>query len=153
MSLHCVRKSRVLPVLILLLGMFLPATLVADNKKSRKVHPLTRKGAASELPVVKKVTGKTVTVGKKTYEISDTTRITVNGKSATVSDLRPGMQASVAGGVLRYGKTKADTVYKATRIVAKEDNKLEEKRREYNKKQEQRARELNRRYRQNQSRR
>ena len=52
---------------------------------------------------------------------------------------------SVAGGVLRYGKGEADTVYKASRITAKADNKLEEKRREFNRKQAERAREQNRR--------
>lgn len=100
----------------------------ADSKDRRKVVPLTRKGAASELPTVTKVRGDMVTIGKKTYKVSDSTRITVNGRSAKAGDLSPGMQVSVSGGVLRYGKGKADTIYKATRISAKADNKLEAKR-------------------------
>ena len=66
-------------------------------------------------------------------------------RAGTLGQLKPGMQVSVTGGVLRYGKGEADTVYKASRITAKVDNKLEEKRREFNKKQAERARELNRR--------
>ena len=129
-----------------------PAVLAQSHKNKKRYVPLTRKGAASELPTIKKVSGDTVTIGQKTYQITDFTKITVNRKPASVSDLKPGMQASVAGGVLKYGKTKSDTIYKATRIAATADNKLEEKRREFNKKQEQRARELNRRYRQNRNR-
>ena len=105
------------------------------------------------MPTIRKIAGDRVTIGKKTYKVTSFTSILVNGKKAKVADLRPGMQASVTGGVLRYGKGASDTVYKASRIMAKMDNKLEAKRREFNKKQAERARELNRRQSQNQRRR
>lgn len=143
--------SRIIPVLgaslFAVLAFVPPAGLGQNTDNQRRFVPLTRKGAASELPVVKKVSGETVTIGKKTYQITTFTKITVNGESATAKDLKPGMQASVSGGVLRFGKTRADTLYKATRIAARADNKLEAKRKEFNRKQEERARELNRRYR------
>ena len=140
--------------LMILAGAILfPVTAHGDNKNNRRVVPPTRKGAASELPTIRKVGGDSVTVGKKTYKITSFTKIVVNGKKATLGDLRAGMQASVVGGVLRYGKGAADTVYKASRITAKADNKLEAKRREFNKKQAERARELNRRLNQNRNRR
>ena len=140
-------------VLVLAGAILLPALSLGDNKNNRRIVPPTRKGAASELPTIRKVGGDSVTVGKKTYKITSFTRILVNGRKATLRDLKAGMQASVAGGVLRYGKGEADTVYKASRITAKADNKLEEKRREFNKKQAERARELNRRNNQNRNRR
>ena len=140
-------------VLALAGAILLPPLSLADNKNNRRIVPPTRKGAASELPTIKKVGGDSVTVGKKTYKITSFTKILVNGRKATLRDLKAGMQASVAGGVLRYGKGESDTVYKASRITAKADNKLEEKRREFNKKQAERARELNRRYNQNRNRR
>lgn len=131
------------PLLLVLVGMLcLPASVLAQNN-NRRVVPLTRKGAASELPTVGRVSGDTVTIGKKTYKVTDFTKITINGKKGSVGDLKSGMQASVTGGVLKYGKGKADTIYKATRIVAKADNKLEEKRKDFNKKQAERARKLN----------
>ncbi|MBL49806.1 MAG: hypothetical protein CMP28_12770 [Roseibacillus sp.] len=140
---------KMIRVSFLLLGgaMLLPLDSFAQSNKknNRRVVPLTRKGAAAELPTIKKVGGDSVTIGRKTYKVTSFTRILVDGKRATLGQLRPGMQVSVAGGVLRYGKGEADTVYKATRITAKADNKLEEKRREFNKKQAERARELNRR--------
>ena len=133
--------------LVLAGATLLPVDLFAQNnsRNNRRVVPPTRKGAASELPTIKKVGVDSVTVGRKTYKITSFTKILVNGKGATLGQLRPGMQVSVAGGVLRYGKGEADTVYKASRITAKADNKLEEKRREFNKKQAERAREQNRR--------
>ncbi len=140
-------------VLTLAGAVLLPALSLGDNKNNRRIVPPTRKGAASELPTIRKVGGDSVTVGKKTYKITSFTKILVNGRKATLRDLKAGMQASVAGGVLRYGKGEADTVYKASRITAKADNKLEEKRREFNKKQAERARELNRRNNQNRNRR
>ena len=140
-------------VLTLAGAVLLPAFSLGDNKNNRRIVPPTRKGAASELPTIRKVGGDSVTVGKKTYKITSFTKILVNGRKATLRDLKAGMQASVAGGVLRYGKGEADTVYKASRITAKADNKLEEKRREFNKKQAERARELNRRNNQNRNRR
>lgn len=148
-------RSRLCPLLgagLFALVALVPPAALADNKNQKRYYPLTRKGAASELPTVKKVGADSVTIGKKTYKITSFTKITVNGKSASLGQLKPGMQASVAGGVLRFGKTKADTLYKATRINAKADNKLEEKRKEFNRKQAERARELNRQYNRNRSR-
>lgn len=140
-------------VLVLVGIALLPLWASADNQKKKRIVPPTRKGAASELPTIRKIAGDRVTIGKKTYKVTSFTSILVNGKKAKVADLRPGMQASVTGGVLRYGKGASETVYKASRIMAKMDNKLEAKRREFNKKQAERARELNRRQSQNQRRR
>ena len=137
---------RLLGALLLVATLLVPADLQAQNKNNKnkkKVHPLTRKGAASELPTVKSVGGGMITVGGKTYEVSSSARITVNGRSASLSDIKPGMQASVSGGVSKYGKTKSDTIYKATRISARTDNKLEQKRKDWNKKQAEKARKIN----------
>ena len=131
----------------------LPLPSNGDTKNKKRIVPPTRKGAASELPTIRKVGGDTVTVGKKTYKVTSFTRILVNGKKAKVTDLKAGMQASVTGGVLRYGKGASDTIYKASRIIAKTDNKLEDKRRAFNKKQAERAREMNRRQNQGRTRR
>ena len=131
----------------------LPLPSNGDTKNKKRIVPPTRKGAASELPTIRKVGGDTVTVGKKTYKVTSFTRILVNGKKAKVADLKAGMQASVTGGVLRYGKGASDTIYKASRIMAKTDNKLEDKRRACNKKLAERARELNRRQNQGRARR
>ncbi len=138
--------SRILFCLLVAV-VFCPGASFADkkNKKNnKKVVPLTRKGAASELPTIKRINGDKVTIGKKTYQVNDLTKITVNGESAKVGTLSSGMQVSVTGSVLRYGKGKSDTLYKATRISAKADNNLEKKRKEFNKKQAERARQLNR---------
>lgn len=147
--------SRALGVLVLLLSLLVPTGLEAQNNKNKrkKVHPLTRKGAASELPTVKSVGGGMITVGGKTYEVPDSARITVNGKTADLGDIKPGMQASVSGGVSKYGKTKSDTIYKATRISARGDNKLEQKRKTHNKKQAEKARKINQRNNRNKNRR
>ena len=133
-------------LLVLTVTLAFPVESFAQsNKNNRRAVPPTRKGAASELPTIRKVGGDSVTIGRKTYKVTSFTRILVNGKRGPLGQLKPGMQVSVTGGVLRYGKGEADTVYKASRITAKVDNKLEEKRREFNKKQAERARELNRR--------
>ena len=140
--------------LLLMAGITLfPLPSTGDNKNKKRIVPPTRKGAASELPTIRKVGEDMVTVGKKTYKVTSFTSILVNGKKAKVTDLKAGMQVSVTGGVLRYGKGASDTIYKASRIMAKTDNELEAKRREFNKKQAERARELNRRQNQNRSRR
>ena len=118
-----------------------PTGLEANNRRNRAQPAL--KGAASELPTVKRVGNGMITVGEKTYEVPDSARITVDGEEADLSDIEPGMQAKVTGGVAKFGKNKADTIYKATRISAREDNKLEAKRKEWNKKQRERARRMN----------
>jgi len=147
---------RIFATVLLVLVVLAPAGVQAQNNnrnKKGKVYPLTRKGAAAELPTVKSVGGGMITVGDKTYEVPTSARIMVNGKPAELSAIKPGMQASVSGGVSKYGKTKSDTIYKATRISARGDNKLEQKRKDYNKKQAERAREINRRNNRNRNRR
>ena len=72
-------------VLILAGAILLPAPSFGDNKNKRRIVPPTRKGAASELPTIRKVGGDSVTVGKKTYTITSFTRILVNGRKATLS--------------------------------------------------------------------
>ena len=137
-------KARILAGVLLGSLVLVPAQVGAQNNKNRKkVYPLTRKGAASELPTIKRVSGRMITVSGKSYQVSDDTEITVNGERGSLRDLRPGMQVSVTGGVLEYGRTKSDTIYKATRITATRDNKLEAKRKDYNKKQAEKARKIN----------
>lgn len=138
----------ILAVLVVFVALLAPAELQAQsgnnkNTNKKKVYPLTRKGAAAELPTVKSIGGGMITVGDKIYEVPSSAEITVNGRSAELGDIRPGMQASVSGGVSKYGKTSADTIYKATRISARSDNKLEAKRKEENRKQAERARKIN----------
>ena len=130
--------------------LLVPVEALGAQKNSQN---RTKKGGAAELPVVKKVGKGMITVGKKRYEVSDTARIMVNGKPAELSDIKPGMQASVAGGVSKYGRTSADTIYKASRISARADNNLEKKRKAFNKKQAEAARKANQRNRRNQRRR
>ena len=147
----------ILRPLILGLGVLavLPLQAVGQGKhnQNRKNVPYTRKSAPSELPVVKRVADDRITIGEKEYVVTERTEITVDGEKASLGDIRPGMQASVAGGVLKYGRTKAETTYKATRISARADNKLDEKRKAYNKKQAERARKKNSRKNNNQRRR
>lgn len=132
-------------MLVLAVSLLGAASAPAGNNNKRKVVPLTKKGAAAELPTVRKVADGILTVGDKRYKVADTAEITVNGKPAELKDIKPGMQAAVTGGVEDYGETKADTLYKATKIVANTDNKLEQKRKEDNRKQAQKAREATRR--------
>lgn len=143
--------------LILGLGVLavLPLQAVGQSKndKNRKNASYTRKSAPSELPVVKRVADDRITIGEKEYVVTERTEIMVNGEKASLGDIRPGMQASVVGGVLKYGRTKAETTYKATRISARADNKLDEKRKAYNKKQAEQARKKNSRKKNNQRRR
>ena len=82
-------------VLILAGAILLPAPSFGDNKNKRRIVPPTRKGAASELPTIRKVGGDSVTVGKKTYKITSFTRIMVNGRKATLGDLKAGMQVEL----------------------------------------------------------
>ena len=140
-------RSLLRPLTVLVGGLvLLPLVAPAQgkNQKNRKNAPYTRKSAPSELPVVKRVAGDRITIGEKEYVVTERTEITVDGEKADLADVRPGMQASVSGGVLKYGRTKAETTYKATRISARADNKLDEKRKAHNKKQAERARRNNR---------
>ena len=125
--------------------------VAAEAQSNRNNAPSSRKGAASELPTVKKVDveAKRITVGKKEYTVTNLTKITVDGEKATLADIEPGMQAAVTGGVAKYGRTKADTLYKATRIQARGENDLEKKRKEYNKKRQEEARRNNRNFNRN----
>jgi len=111
------------------------------DRKNRNRRPATRKGRASELPTVKKLGADFVVVGDKHYEVNEWTEIIVNGEEATLADLAVGMQAMVTGGVRRYGDTRADTIYKASRIVARADNQLAKKAAEANKRANEREQE------------
>lgn len=126
---------RFLMALVLVAAVVTPADLCAKNNKKKKSKPRSTKGAASELPTVKSISGDIIVIGNKTYQISSSTVITVNGQSTSIGAIKSGMQASVAGSVLTYGATSADTIYKATRISARADNKLDAKRKAFNKKQ------------------
>lgn len=137
--------SRIL-LLLLLVATIMPVELQArNNNNKKKVQPASRKGAAAELPTVKSVRGDMIVVGKKIYKVSPTSQIIVNGIEASVSAIKPGMQAAVSGSVLTYGDSNSDTIYKATRISARSDNKLEAKRKADNKKQAEKARKANQR--------
>ena len=118
----------------------------ANNRRRRnRVQPLSKKGNASELPVIRSVGKNSITVGQKYYELSTFADVVVNGEKATIKDLRPGMQVMVAGGVKKRGETRAETIYKATRIVAREDNQLQKKAKEANRKAAEAARRANQR--------
>jgi hypothetical protein len=145
MNLRGRRVSRLFGILVVGLSLLAGADVHAATKNKGKVVPLTKKGAAAELPTVKKVGDGMITVGDKRYKVADLAEITVNGKPAQLEDIKPGMQAAVTGGVEDYGQTKSDTLYKATKISACTDNKLEQKRKEDNRKQAEKARQANRR--------
>ncbi|WP_338684296.1 hypothetical protein [Haloferula helveola] len=97
------------------------------KKKKNQKKPLTKPGHAAELPTVQWVRGNRFKVGKKTYVLSDFADVIVNGEEAKISDLKPGMQAMVTGSLKEAGDTSADSLYKATRVVARRDNNLEKK--------------------------
>ena len=113
------------------------------NPNPQVYRPLTKKGKAAELPVVTQVTESSVVVDGRTYEVSEFTSVIVNGKKASLGEVQVGMQVSISGSPKKYGKTRDDTVFKATRIVARSDNKLAAKAAEYNKNAEERARNAN----------
>lgn len=117
-----------------------------DNRRRRnRVQPLSKKGNAAELPVVRAVGANSITVGKKRYVLSEFADIIVNGEKATLKDVKVGMQVMVTGGVKERGDTQAETTYKATRIVARSDNKLQQKAKEANRKAAEAARKANQR--------
>ncbi len=120
-----------------------PALAAPRGKKRNKKKPLTKKGHASELPTVKWVRGQRFMVGDKTYELSEFGEVIVDGEEASISDLKPGMQAMVAGSLKEAGETSADSLYKATRVVARRDNDLEAKAKEANRKAAEAARKAN----------
>lgn len=109
-----------------------------DNKNNNRI--IIKKGNPSELPVVKSVSSKGITVGDKYYEVDASTDITVNGEKASLSDIKTGMQAWVVGGVREFGTNRDETIYTATRITARTDNQLAKKADEYNKNVEKQAR-------------
>lgn len=119
--------------------------LHAAKKKRKNVRPLSRKGNASELPRVQSVGADSIRVGGKRYVLSDSAEVIVNGKEASLSEVKVGMQAMMTGGVLKTGESSKDTVYKATRIVARTDNQLQKKAKEANKKAAEAARKANQR--------
>ncbi|MGB1130134.1 MAG: hypothetical protein ACPG4K_08785 [Haloferula sp.] len=82
----------------------------------------TKKGAASQLPVVSSVDEFSITVGEKNFMLSNFVKVVVNGKKATIEDVKPGMQVMVTGKRVVAGKTQAESIYSASRIVAR-DNK------------------------------
>lgn len=127
------------------------SSLKAAPKNRNQTRPLTKKGKASELPVVRSVGKKTIRVGDKLYEVTDFVDVVVNGEKASLKDVKPGMQAMVTGGVKKYGDTRADTLYKATRIVARSNNNLQKKANEVNKKRAEAARKANQRNNRNRS--
>ncbi len=110
-----------------------PSLEAAPNNNKNAHRPTSKKGKASELPIVKKVSNTSITVGDKYFEVSEFTVVMVNGEKATLGDIKPGMQASVTGGVAEYGANREETVYKASRIVARTDNELSKKAEEFNK--------------------
>lgn len=125
--------------------LIVPALLHAGQPQNNNNRPVSKKGKASELPVVKSVTHTGLTVGDKYFEANDFTQVTVNGEKGDLGDIKPGMQASVTGGVLKYGQNREDTIYKATRIIARDDNQLAKKAAEDNKKKAELARNANQR--------
>jgi len=110
----------------------LPAAAKSTGKNNSN-RQIAKKGKASELPVVQKVSPTGITVDGHVYEVNELTDVIVNGAKASVAQVQVGMQVSITSSPKTFGKTADDSVYKATRIVASDDNKLAEKADEYNK--------------------
>jgi hypothetical protein len=131
------RRSFVHRIFVLSAGLaflsFATSLEAAPNNNKNAHRPTSKKGKAAELPIVKKVSNTSITVGEKYFEVNEFTVVMVNGEKATLADITPGMQASVTGGVKDYGANREETVYKASRIIARTDNELSKKAEEFNK--------------------
>ncbi len=110
-----------------------------NGDKKNKNLSYSKKGNPSELPVVKSVGNGGITVSDRYYVVDDSTKITVNGTEGSLFDIKPGMQALVAGGVKEFGRDREGNIYIATRIVASDDNELAKKADAFNKKARERA--------------
>lgn len=130
-------------------GVCLPALTdrgeAAPRKKKNQVRPFSKKGKAAELPRVQAVGKNSIRVGGKFYVLSDFADVVVNGEEAELKDVKVGMQAMVTGGVKKAGSTSKDTIYKATRIVARTENGLQKKANAANRKAAEAARKANQR--------
>lgn len=84
----------------------------------------TKKGKPSELPVVTSVDEFSITVGEKNFMLSNFVKVVVNGERASIEDVKPGMQVMVTGKRVVAGKTQAESIYQASRIVARDNNKI-----------------------------
>ena len=71
----------------------------------------TFKGNASRLPEVTNISGNEITIGRKTYLVDESARITVDGEKTDFSAIKVGMRAMVTGKVLARGKTTAESLY------------------------------------------
>jgi hypothetical protein len=145
MSLHRRRFLAQCLGISVILGFGMSSAEAAPKNNQNQQRPLSKKGKVSELPKVKSVDAKTIRVGDKLYELSEFADVIVNGEKASLKDVKPGMQAMVTGGVKKYGKTRAETLYKATRIVARSENDLQKKANATNKKRAEAARKANQR--------
>jgi len=139
MSIHrCVLLGRIALIPAVFVMSALPGVAATNNNKVYR--PFAKKGKAAELPVIKKVTASSITVGDRIYKVSESTVIIVNGEKASLNKLKVGMQVAISGSPKEFGKTTDDTVFKATRIVARADNKLAAKAAEDNRKAAEQAR-------------
>ena len=77
-----------------------------DNAKGVEIPRITKKGPTYFV------------LNRKSYEITEDTEITIDGKEAPFGRLKVGMKASVTGRVLTYGATSRTTIYEARRVKA-----------------------------------
>jgi hypothetical protein len=89
-------NKRSVLIVAISLGMILPGIVLAGSKKKATPPPIIKQ------PTIAAVTTDSVTVkddkGAKTLTISQFTEINVNGRKATVADLKPGMTVNVTLG-------------------------------------------------------
>lgn len=111
---HRIQFFSYLQVLVTLLCLFTFSADV-DAKKGKK-----KADKASTINIVKTVDKKkqTITVDKKTYVMSDRVVITVDGKKATLAQVKVGMKVRMTSKVITYGKGTADHLYEASRVSA-----------------------------------
>ena len=79
-----------------------------------------KKGGRSTANIVSSVDTKrhTISIKSKVYVMSDRAKITVDGKKATISEVKAGMKVNMTAKVLTYGKAAGENVYQASRVTA-----------------------------------
>jgi hypothetical protein len=79
----------------------------------------TFKGKASRLPRVTSVSADGFSTDGKTFLVDEFAKITVDGAPGELRGIRVGMRVLVSSRILAKGATKADTIYRATRVTAR----------------------------------
>jgi len=103
-------------ILVLVVSLCLPA--MADGEKKKKGGKAAKSPVAVEK--IASIEGTSVTTTAGTYTTTETTKVTVNGKDATLSDLKEGMNVTV--GHATDSKT-ADTITATDKVDKKKKEK------------------------------